>query len=229
MTHLSFETLNDLIDGRVAASDGGRVDAHLGECAECRETLAALRETVDDASALSHESPAPDGLWQDIQHSIEAGKVTPLPVAAPERSRGWWMTPRRIAAAAVVLVAASSGLTAVVMQRTAPWFVSAPDSNGMASAGVVAVLPVQWQAAERGYLNSVTELRTQLEAQRDRLSPATIATIEHSLAAIDAAIAEAREALIRDPASTTLSELLASNYRQKVDLLRRATQLSAST
>jgi hypothetical protein len=123
----------------------------------------------------------------------------------------------------VALVAASSALTAVVMRREASSVVIA------SSPPMAGVLPVQWQAAERGYLNSVSELREQLDAQRHRLNPATIATVERSLAAIDVAIAEAREALVQDPASTTLSELLASNYRQKVDLLRRATQLSAST
>lgn len=221
--HLPWDTLNDVIDGRVTTSDRAHVDAHLRDCAECRETVATLRTTIADADALPPDVLPPAALWTDIQRSIEAGKVTAIPTAAPARARGWWMTPRRMAVAAVGLVAASSALTAVVMRR------QVPTPTIATHAPVVGVLPVQWQVAERGYLDSVSELREQLDAQRDRLRPATIATVEHSLAAIDAAIAEAREALIRDPASTTLSELLASNYRQKVDLLRRATQLSAST
>jgi hypothetical protein len=91
------------------------------------------------------------------------------------------------------------------------------------------MLPVAWQAAERGYLASVEELRGQLEEQRGRLSPGTIAAVERTLATIDVAIAEAREALLRDPANVALSELLASDYRQKVELLRRAAQLDAAS
>ena len=46
---------------------------------------------------------------------------------------------------------------------------------------------------------------------------------------IEAALAydEAREALLRDPANAALTELLASNYRQKIGLLRRMTQLAS--
>ncbi len=229
MTHLPFETLSDLVDDRVPAGERGAVDAHLADCAGCRATLAALRETIDDAAVLSRDVPAPEGLWEDIQLSIEAGKVTPIPVAAPAPLRGWWMTPRRVAATAVMLVAASSGLTAVVMQRTEAHPVTASVPDRVEPSGAAVVLPVQWQVAERGYLNSVAELRSQLDAQRDHLSPATIRTVEHSLQQIDIAIAEARVALSMDPGSAALSELLASNYRQKVDLLRRATQLGPST
>ncbi|MBC7895570.1 MAG: hypothetical protein H7066_09155 [Cytophagaceae bacterium] len=221
--HLSWDTLNDVVDGRVAASERAHVDTHLRDCAVCRETVETLRTTIADADALPPDVALPATLWTDIRRSIDAGKVTAIPTAAPARVRGWWMTPRRIAVAAVVLIAGSSALTAVVVRRQAPTSVVA------SSQPMAGVLPVQWQAAERGYLNSASELREQLDAQRNRLNPATIATVERSLATIDAAIAEAREALIRDPASTTLSELLASNYRQKVDLLRRATQLMAST
>lgn len=222
--HLTWDVVNDVVDGRVPASDRPDIDAHLRDCAECREAIASLRATLAESDALPRDVAPPAELWSDIQRSIEAGKVTVIPTAAPAsaKTHGWWMTPRRVAVAAVVLVAASSALTAVVMRQ--------PSASGVAvGTPVVGVLPVQWQAAERGYLNSVTELREQLDAQRDRLSPATIATVEHSLAAIDTAITEARDALIRDPASATLSELLASNYRQKVDLLRRATQLSGTT
>lgn len=221
-THLPWDTLNDLVDGRLAASDRARADAHLHTCSECRETVEALRDTIADADALPREVAPPADLWNEVRQSIEAGKVKAMPTSARSRARGWFLSPGRIAVAAVALVALSSGLTAVAMRHQGP-------STVEGSSPSVQVLPVQWQAAERGYLNSVTELRLQLDAQRSRLSPATIATVEHSLAAIDVAIAEAREALIRDPASTTLSELLASNYRQKVDLLRRATQLNATT
>ena len=46
--------------------------------------------------------------------------------------------------------------------------------------------------------------------------------IERNLDAIDAAIAEARAALDRDPANTYLNSHLADARRRKLDLLRRA-------
>ena len=72
------------------------------------------------------------------------------------------------------------------------------------------------------------ELRAELQALHDDLSPETVVKVEHALATIDLAIAEGREALLRDPANTALSELVASNYRQKIDLLRRMTQLAST-
>jgi hypothetical protein len=50
-----------------------------------------------------------------------------------------------------------------------------------------------------------------------------VRTIEQSLQKIDAAIAEARLAIQRDPANAYLSRQIAANMRRKLDLLRAAT------
>ena len=85
-----------------------------------------------------------------------------------------------------------------------------------------------WQSSEKAFQASVVELRGQLEVLHDHLSPETIVKVERALATIDLAIAEGREALLRDPSNAALSELMASNYRQKIELLRRMTQLASS-
>jgi hypothetical protein len=219
--HLSWETLNDLVDGHVSDAQRASAESHAGRCATCADRLASLRASVEAARELPSSAPAPDDLWGDIRRTIEAGKVARLDTPGGAGPRGWWVTPARVIAAAVVLVALSSVLTTAILRSRATPMVAAGDEAG--------ALAVAWQVAERGYQSSVLELRAQLAAQADRLAPATIATIEHSLSTIDVAIAEAREALLRDPSNATLPELLASNYRQKIDLLRRATQLASST
>jgi hypothetical protein len=93
---------------------------------------------------------------------------------------------------------------------------------------VVATVPASWQASERAFQASVLELRQQFVGLHDHLSPETLAKVEQALATIDLAIAEGREALLRDPGNAALSELVASNYRQKIELLRRVTQLASS-
>jgi RecA/RadA recombinase len=75
----------------------------------------------------------------------------------------------------------------------------------------------------------VEELRRALNERRDSLSVSTVATVEQSLRVADSAIAEAREALQRDPANGVLAEIFASNYERKIDLLRRATELAPRT
>ena len=215
--HLSWETLNDLA-GDVLDAPARRVAIeHADGCDECRSTVETLRRTIEAAGQLPRSIEPPPEVWQSIRGSIDASKVAVLP-AVPRSQLPWWASPRRLAVAATALVVASSALTAIVMRPS-------PDPAGERVTVREASLPREWKAAEAGYLASVSELHEQLEEQRASLAPATVATVERTLAVIDSAIAEARGALLRDPANAALADLLASNYRQKVELLRRATQL----
>jgi hypothetical protein len=83
-------------------------------------------------------------------------------------------------------------------------------------------------ASDRDYVLAAEDLERVLQEGRDRLSPATIEVIERNLALIDAAIAEAREALRADPANADLRALLWGAHRQKLDLLDRAMRLTRS-
>ena len=219
--HLSWETLNDLVDGVLPPGAVAAAETHTRGCASCAAALAELRATLSVTRDLPASLTPPDDLWNDVRATIEAGKVAHLPLGtAPARSRGIWVTPGKLAAAAVVLVAATASLTGVVMKSDplAPVVVQVPSFTTAAS----------WQASERVFLVSVLELREQLEALHDHLSPGTLVMVEKALATIDLAIAEGREALLRDPSNAALSELMASNYRQKIELLRRVTQLASS-
>lgn len=215
--HLSWEQLNDFADARLDNGARHAAMAHLAACDECEAALATLSATTRAARELPSWIEPPAEVWASVRESIERQKVAPITRSSP----AWWATPRRLAVAAAVLVLASSGVTALVMQRAG----APPDSDIVRAPVAGMMLPVGWQAAERGYLASVGELHALLQEQRGTLAPATIASVERSLATIDMAIAEARAALLTDPANAALADLLASNYRQKVELLRRATQL----
>lgn len=73
----------------------------------------------------------------------------------------------------------------------------------------------------RAYEAEAQELLNQLQLQRAMMPPRTSASVDHDLAVIDSAIAELREAIARDPNNPALRRLLASSYRQKVELLKR--------
>ena len=219
--HLSWETLNDLVDDVLTPGAASAAESHARECATCGKALAELRSTLSDVNALAPELSPPDDLWTDVRATIEAGKVAHLPLgSAPSASSGFWVTRRTLAAAAVVLIAATASLTSVAMRSSAPTMVTD-------SASATTVL-ASWQSSERVFQASVVELRAQLEVLHDHLSPETLVKVESALATIDLAIAEGREALLRDPSNAALSELMASNYRQKIELLRRMTQLASS-
>lgn len=213
--HLSWETINDLVDGMLSSSAAEAAGLHARACPTCSGALEELRATVATAKALPDAVEPPGELWGDVRATIEAAKVAHLPTrrAGPG---GWWVTPGRLVAAAVLLTAGTALLTSIVLSPRA-----------VEPAPQVAVTTVSWQSSERAFQASVLELREQLQGMHGQLAPGTVAKVESALATIDLAIAEAREALLRDPANAALTELLASNYRQKIDLLRRMTQLTS--
>jgi len=65
--------------------------------------------------------------------------------------------------------------------------------------------------------------------RKTQLDSATIAIIEKNLQIIDAAIEQSRAALARDPASQLLGQQLTHALDKKVELLRTAAMLPAST
>lgn len=216
MTHPDVSQLNDYMDARLAPDARRDVEMHLAGCAPCRAEVDDLRRLLTAAAALPEAVPAPEGLWADVRATIDARKVVALPGV---RGTQWFRSTRMLVAAAMALVVVSSGTTALLMRDRAP----------AATSGGATLLPAAWLSTETGYVESAASLRAQLEAQRAVLDPATVAAVERAVATIDAAITEAREALVRDPANAALADLLASNHRQKVDLLRRATQLASAT
>jgi predicted Zn-dependent protease len=54
------------------------------------------------------------------------------------------------------------------------------------------------------------------------MRPEARAAIDRNLHTVDVAIAELKDAIARDPRNPALRQLLATSYRQKVELLKRA-------
>ena len=236
--HLSFEILNDYVDDRLDARSIRTVDEHVRACAECASELADLRDLLAGVASLPKSVLPPEDIWDDLRASIDRGKDVVLPVGglalAPETTvlpagRSPWFTRGMVAAAAVVLIALSSGITAVLLRPEYPAAGVAQTDNKTVhdESGAPSVLPASFRATEGEYARTIEELRLALVAQRSRLNPETIRTVDHSLAVIDSAIAEARAALLSDPGNRTLVDLLSASYQRKLDLLRRTSELTS--
>jgi hypothetical protein len=225
--HLTFDQLCDLADG---AAEPRRVEAwraHLDACAECAGRHAELTSLADDTARLPREIAPPPELWTAIRAGLARRESA---------SRFSWWTPsvRRLAAAGLLVAASSSALTllAVRARDRAPAVARSASATAPVAAPVQPAgtgLPAHLASAEQGYARSVEALRRTLDERRDSLATSTVETVERSLRIADAAIAEAREALARDPANGLLAEIFASNYERKIDLLRRATELAPRT
>ena len=79
------------------------------------------------------------------------------------------------------------------------------------------------------YGKEIEMLQRVVSERKTQLDPATVAIIEKNLQIIDAAIAQSRAALAKDPASMLLSDQLTHALDKKVELLRTAALLPSST
>ena len=75
-------------------------------------------------------------------------------------------------------------------------------------------------AVEVSLAPQIVQLQQMLKQRRDQLDPSTVKVVEDNLALIDAAVKQARAALMRDPASGFLTEQLDNALQKKLELLR---------
>ncbi len=213
--------LDDWLDGALTGDAAREVESHLAGCAACRERERELRQLLAHAAALPRSlAPARD-LWPGIAERVGSG--------------GWlgWgargFQPLALAAAAVVVL----GLAALVLARLAPEpvrTVTMPAATPSATtfvAGGSAADPVLAQA-EREYEDAANALLEALQRHRGALPAEDLARVESNLQVIDRALAEVREALVKNPKNPELNRMLVATHRKKVDVLRRVVRLSTA-
>jgi hypothetical protein len=193
--------LNEYVDGTLTAETRALVEAHLAQCAGCREAVAELRALVAGAAALPRRIEPARELWSGVASRIgtrDSGIGT-----------RWWRT---------ALAAAATVILAFALSRLFP---TSPDRSRPETE--------EWAAVEAHYESAAADLDRTLAAERTRLAPATVALLQRNLGVIDAAIRESRDALARDPGNVELRGLVASAARVKVELLRWATRVATSS
>jgi anti-sigma factor RsiW len=214
--HMNAE-LSAYLDDELDAAARSRVEAHLTACAECRHTLEGLQRLVRRARTLDDRPPARE-LWSGIAARIGSADTADVVPLVPRRRRLAFSIPQ-LAAAAVALMVVSTGTTMLLTHR-APRSALAPDTLLTLRP---AALPADGMV--RSYDGAIRDLQQTLAARRSRLDTGTVRVIEQSLMVIDAAIAQARSALARDPNNLYLNSHLQRALDRKLDLLRQAATL----
>lgn len=209
---------------------------------------ARLRKLREEVAALPSSIEPPADAWTNIRAAIEAERKPDIGASTGEArstaagsapvylaSRVWWQRPSFLAAAALLLVAGSSVLTAVALRsshdQNPPVAAGQGSGRGSGTSGASSGGPAslaQFTVVESDYLRAVNDLSATLDAESGSLSLETIAKLRESLKIIDGAILEARNALAADPANRTLIQMLSTSYEQKVDLLKRTTEMARS-
>lgn len=222
MTHeVIRHLLDDYITDELTEDARAPVAEHIASCEICSAEVENLRNIIARASELPKAIEPPDGSWSNIRQAIERD-TRALEGSRSDSSSNWRYLQR---AAAVLLVAVlSSGATFLYVTRDrsgTPATRSAAAESGETPASLAA-----FTIEENNYMRTASILRDLLDSQKDALAPETVAQLNASLRTIDEAILEARNALARDPANKMLVEMLSASYRQKVDLLRRTTEMT---
>ena len=253
MTHDAFnDQLMAFLEGDLDDAARSAVERHARSCAECGALLTDLRGLRVEASQLPELSPSRE-LWAGIAARIEAPvvpiasatPVTAFPAAKRPLPQRRWV--RRMAFAASLVGAVSIGYVGAMRTRTTVAtldttlvndsvraLASVPEGSALTADASAAAAPaapgtvsarlaVATLAAD--YDREIARLRTLLDQRRNQMDPVTVAVIEKNLTVIDAAIAESKKAILRDPASRFLIESLNTSLESKVELLRIAAAL----
>ena len=211
------ERLDAWIDGELDPRAAPEVEAHLAGCAPCRARERRLRQLLDHAASLPRSITPPRDLWPDIARRI-----------GRERTWSWaagGLQPWALAAAATVLV----GLVSVLWTGRAPSAartVEIPAATPEARMAALSVSDPVLAAAERDYEAAANALLDALQKRQAEIHPETLVAVRANLEVIDRALAQVREALVRNPQNPELNRMLVATHRKKVDVLRRVVRLS---
>lgn len=194
----STEELEALVAGTLPPEAAARVEAHVADCAACRDELAWLRAEAALMARRRERQAAPSpALWQGIADRLARPAVPadlPGRRPAPVRVRRWGLGAR--VAYGGLLAAAAAAL--VLVSRPGQRHVVPRDLRDAGStAPAVAArqkLPaaVALDRAEREYLDAARVLEAEYRAERSRLPASVAERYDRTLAETRTRIADAR-------------------------------------
>lgn len=219
------DRLSPYLDHELSPAERGRVEEHLRGCAECRAVLADLRAIVAAAPQYEGTPPTTDR-WPALAARLGETQVVALSTrtaAPPRHGLARFSLPELIAASLVTAALGAGGAWLALRPEpvASPTLVTAPPPAPSAPAvEPEGALTVSFPEAD--YDAAVADLEQVLVQGRSRLDTTTVRVIDESLARIDAAIEDARNAIQRDPANAYLTRQITANMRRKLNLLRTA-------
>lgn len=218
MTDKWTDQLSAYLDGDLDSKDRAALEVHLAECDECAAVLEQLRGVVGWAQTYSGSEPERD-VWPAVAGEIRKSPrgVVNLAAEREQRSTGRrFSLPLALAATVSFLVVGSGSwwlarATVPENRIAAVIDVSAPEEGFSVAAAI---------HAAQTYGPAIADLERMLLAEPSTLDTSTVRVLREKLAMIDRAMAEAQEALARDPGSAYLSEHYTGMMRKKLTVLR---------
>src|SRR5687768_10346146 len=226
MTHeVIRHLLDDYVTGELTEDARGPVADHIAVCEICASEVEGLNKILARAGELPKSIDPPAEAWSHIRSAIERDSEA-VKAHDGRPAAGFWQRSYVLAAAAILLVILSSAGTALYITSRGVDGRSSRSAAGNANSGATPATLAAFTIEENNYLRNVAVLQDLLDQQETLLAPETVAQLKASLRTIDEAILEARTALARDPANKLLIEMLTGTYRQKMDLMRRTSEMT---
>ncbi|HUG39497.1 MAG TPA: zf-HC2 domain-containing protein [Longimicrobiales bacterium] len=224
-SHVPPDRLDDYVDGLLEPAAEEAVAGHLAVCGECAAEAGALRALRAEAGALPRSlDPGADlrpGIRAELARRAGAGRRDDrVPGGAGLGGRG-------LAAAAAVILAA--GLLTVVLVRGLSEETAAAGPPIAAAAGEATAGDAEATILflDGEYARAADEMRSAVDAATATLEPATARLVRTNVAVVERALAESRSALLEDPSSPVLRELVLAAHRQRLEVFRQAAALAA--
>jgi anti-sigma factor RsiW len=209
------ERVSDWIDGALAEAAARSMTEHAASCSRCRALERSLRRQTDALRGLPLETGGAPDLWARIERRI---------VSDPEREAPTGRSPYvSWLVAAGVLTAITLGSTLLSRRAPAP----EPGPRNVQPVAATAALPASLAAADETLREAREALDEVLAARQTRLSPETVRILEASLAEMENATRQIREALARDPENRSLQQMLVASNRRQLAVMRDVTLLAA--
>ena len=218
MTDQWTERLSEYLDDDLTDWERRDLAVHLETCEDCRAILMELRAVAAKAAALPDRLPEAD-LWPAVRAGIGARQVVSLESKRKERRRLSFSIPQLVAAAAVLMMVSTGGAWLALSG-------SAPADLATGEPEELQPVPVVFDPYGRAD-SAITQLERILAVESGRLDTSTVRILTQNLALIDRAINQARKALESDPGNAYLNDHLARTMRKKIEVLRRAADLTA--
>jgi hypothetical protein len=198
MIHLTEQERQSAADGSLDPARMAIAEAHMTECAECREDVARLRTLL--ARVKHGTAAAPSDAWPEIRARLVRGKAAP-------RYTQWAVL---AIAASIAMIFALRGISrAPSAERRDPQLELTAISD-----------------STKHYEEQIADLQADLQLTRAMMRTETASAIDRDLKICDQAIAELNEAAKRDPNNLQIRQLLADSYRRKLDVLKRVNNAS---
>jgi hypothetical protein len=211
MSHMSVNCKDrERIFENGSDADWAALEAHAGDCADCREEIRAWKAVGAAAEQLRDYSPSP-ALWRRIEQSLEAQA---LPEARRRGISGWLgdlaELPRLWQSAAVVAMV-------VLLIAFAAWVRPRKTGPGLDKDAQLLNNPAlaEVERTEAAYIEAIDKLA--VEAKPDLDNPATplLASYKEKLLVLDSAIEDLRLQAGLNPSNAHLRRELLAMYQEK--------------